>query len=387
MNKLKVGMVVDPWDLPFNGTVVSARRFVAALSDQVDFRILMTASTGDDTPDGAVLFEKVSIPFVNRIIDRMQAPVAKPNSARLDELMRSIDVLHVQYPFFLAFAAIRAARRAGVPVISSYHVQPENILQNLGLGGPALVPTLYRLFVWAFYNAADHVIAPSHFAADLLRRHGTKTPITVISNGITDQFFDSQPRQPRPAEAPFRLLNVGRLAPEKQQHLIIEAVAQSRHRDRCELRIVGSGPRKDRLQRLAKARGVKANIGPCSDDELLALYRQSDVFIQASTVELEGMSALEAMAMGCPVLLHRSSTSALRELPVQAHAFFEGPSSGALTERLNQVLSNDVHRAEMGKHNLMAARGRSHAECAAQLLALYREISAQDRQLTQLAAG
>jgi len=85
--------------------------------------------------------------------------------------------------------------------------------------------------------------------------------------------------------------------------------------------------------------------------------------------------------------LHRSSTSALGELPVQAHAFFEGPSSKALTQRLNQVLSDDAQRAAMGKHNLMAAQDRSHAECAAQLLALYREIGAQDQQLTQLAAG
>ena len=91
MNNLKVGMVVDPWDLPFNATVVSARRFVAALSDHIDFRVLMTASTAEPTPDGAVLFEKISIPGINHIIDRMQAPVAKPNTSRLDELMADIE--------------------------------------------------------------------------------------------------------------------------------------------------------------------------------------------------------------------------------------------------------------------------------------------------------
>ena len=72
---------------------------------------------------------------------------------------------------------------------------------------------------------------------------------------------------------------------------------------------------KKRLERLAKTKGVQADIGPCSDDELLALYERCDLFIQASTVELEGMSALEAMAMACPVLLNHSKTSALHELP------------------------------------------------------------------------
>lgn len=387
MNNLKVGMVVDPWDLPFNGTVVSARRFVAALSDHIDFRVLMTASTAEPTPDGAVLFEKISIPGINHIIDRMQAPVAKPNTSRLDELMADIDVLHVQYPFFLAFAAIRAARRAGVPVISSYHVQPENILKNLGLAGPGLVPALYRLFIWAFYNAADHVIAPSQFAANLLRRHGTKTPITVISNGITDQFFDAHPRPERPSESSFLLLNVGRLAPEKQQDLIIEAVAQSQFRDRCVLQIVGSGPRKAKLEQLAKNRGVTAKIDTCTDEELLALYRQCDVFIQASTVELEGMSALEAMAMGCPVLLHRSDTSALQELPVTDDAFFEDPSPGALTERLDKLLGDEARRLAMGEHNRLAAQNRGHAACAAELLALYQQVGGSPEPLAQPAEG
>ena len=98
MSKLRVGMVVDPWDLPFNGTVVSARRFVEALSDDVSFSIFMTPSRDVPLPAQAVLFDKLSIPGVNHIIDRMQAPVAKPNRTTLDEAMASLDVLHVQYP-------------------------------------------------------------------------------------------------------------------------------------------------------------------------------------------------------------------------------------------------------------------------------------------------
>ena len=76
----------DPWDLPFNGTVVSARRFVDALSDDVSFSIFMTPS---DASTQAVLFNKLSIPGVNHI-DRMQASVAKPNRGTLDEAMASL---------------------------------------------------------------------------------------------------------------------------------------------------------------------------------------------------------------------------------------------------------------------------------------------------------
>lgn len=375
MSKLRVGMVVDPWDLPFNGTVVSARRFVEALSDDVSFSIFMTPSRDVPLPAQAVLFDKLSIPGVNHIIDRMQAPVAKPNRTTLDEAMASLDVLHVQYPFFLAYGAIRAARRAGIPVISSFHVQPENILKNLKLNFAPLVPVLYKLFVRAFYNAADHVVVPSQFAADLLVSHGTERPITVISNGITPRFLKGHTIDKPIDGPPFLLLSVGRLAAEKQHDLIIDAVAKSKHRSHCQLRLVGSGPEKKRLERLAKIKGVQADIGPCSDDELLALYERCDLFIQASTVELEGMSALEAMAMACPVLLNHSKTSALHELPALPDAFFSDKDSSELTHRLDQFLDSASERSRHSAHNSAAALGRAHERSAKQLLDLYHRVA------------
>lgn len=375
MSKLRVGMVVDPWDLPFNGTVVSARRFVEALSDEVSFSIFMTPSRGAPLPDQAVLFDKLSIPGVNHIIDRMQAPVAKPNRNILDEAMASLDVLHVQYPFFLAYGAIRAARRASVPVISSFHVQPENILKNLKLNFASLVPVLYDLFVKAFYNAADHVVVPSQFAANLLVSHGTERPITVISNGITARFLRGHKIDKPMGGPPFYLLSVGRLAAEKQHDLVIDAVAKSKHRGHCHLRLVGSGPEQKRLERLAEAKGVQADIGPCSDNELLALYERCDLFVQASTVELEGMSALEAMAMACPVLLNNSKTSALHELPAMPDAFFSDGDSGELTHRMDQFLNSASERNRHSIHNSTAALGRAHERSAAQLLDLYHQVA------------
>ena len=217
-------------------------------------------------------------------------------------------------------------------MISSFHVQPENILKNLKLNFAPLVPLLYKLFVKAFYNAADHVIVPSQFAADLLASHGTERPITVISNGITPRFLKGHTIDNPIDGPPFLLLSVGRLAAEKQHDLIIDAVAKSKHRSHCQLRLVGSGPEKSASNALLN-QGVQADIGPCSDDELLALYERCDFFIQASTVELEGMSALEAMAMACPVLLNHSKTSALHELPALPDAFFSDKDSSELTHR------------------------------------------------------
>jgi len=137
---IKVGVVIDPWDFPFNGTVVSTRRFVAALNDQVEFRLLATPS--DETHTGPciaepriVAFPKLSIPGLNGIIDSMKVPLANPwaSDAEVDKALAGLDLVHVQFPFFLGYAVCRAANRLGLPLICSFHVQPENLMRNLGL--------------------------------------------------------------------------------------------------------------------------------------------------------------------------------------------------------------------------------------------------------------
>ena len=103
------------------------------------------------------------------------------------------DLLHVQYPLFLGYAAIREARRLGIPVICSFHLQPENILLNLGLSGRWMTNLVYRLFCRYFYQRADLIIAPTEFAADrfpngILFMAPYGSGIVIIDDGRGDAF-------------------------------------------------------------------------------------------------------------------------------------------------------------------------------------------------------
>ena len=122
-------MVVDPWSLPFNGTVVSTRRFIFALAAS-GFRIRVLAIDADPAVDSAA-FQRLSIPGFNRIINTMRAPLARPERSKLRAALQDCDVVHVQFPFFLGHAAIGEAKRMGIPVVCSFHVQPENILRKV----------------------------------------------------------------------------------------------------------------------------------------------------------------------------------------------------------------------------------------------------------------
>ena len=152
----RIALIIDPWDYPFNGTVVSTRRFVSALSAQFNFTIFKTFGiTPDDSDPDNVNFKKISVPGVNRIIDKMQAPIARPHREKIITNLNRCDLLHIQYPFLLAYRTIGIARRLGIPIVSSFHVQPENILRNLNLPEGMLSEWLYRLFIKVFYQASD----------------------------------------------------------------------------------------------------------------------------------------------------------------------------------------------------------------------------------------
>jgi 1,2-diacylglycerol 3-alpha-glucosyltransferase len=368
----QIAMVIDPWFHPFNGTVVSTRRFVAALTNRFDFRILIAGDPNDPSDNRCIGFVPLRIPGINSILDRMKAPLALPNRKRLRQVIADADLLHVQFPFFLGHGAIAEAHRQGKPVVMSFHVQPENILNNLGLSSPWLTKLLYKFFVWRFYSRADRVIAPSQFAADLLRDAGLTKSVSVLSNGVTEAFFLE--RDPATETPPYDVISVGRLAKEKQQSQLLRAVAASKHSKDIRLTLAGTGPQQQKLAALATDLGVSAEIGRVSDERLKALYRTAHLFVQTSAVELEGMSVLEAMAAGCPVLINKSSTSAVPEFVTAEEATYTMNDVTELTRKLDAMLDNQWIRAAAGRDNREIARGRHHAGSADKLADIYGDV-------------
>ena len=115
--------------------------------------------------------------------------------------------------------------------------------------------------------------------------------------------------------------------------------------------LAGTGPASAHLKRLAVKLGVRATIGRVTDDQLHDLYEAADVFVQCSRVELEGMSALEAMAAGCPTLLNRTETSALSELIQDPIGAFTDEAPNMLTQKLDALLSNPGDRQFLADQN------------------------------------
>ena len=140
------------------------------------------------------------------------------------------------------------------------------------------------------------------------------------------------------------------------------------------LTLAGTGPQQGHLIDLAAALGVQAEIGRVSDERLKALYQTADVFVQTSAVELEGMSVLEAMAAGCPVLINRSETSAVPEFVGAPEATYAMNEVAYLTRKLEALLEKPELRAAAGQENRQIAQSRHHDQSVNTLAQLYRRV-------------
>jgi alpha-1,6-mannosyltransferase len=111
------------------------------------------------------------------------------------------------------------------------------------------------------------------------------------------------------------LLYVGRLAPEKNVRTLLGAFSHLHQEQphRYHLMIIGDGPLRGALQRLAGKTGEVTWHSYCQDaTELADIYRAADLFIHPGVQETFGLVTLEAQACGTPVLgFQRTSTERL----------------------------------------------------------------------------
>lgn len=120
--------------------------------------------------------------------------------------------------------------------------------------------------------------------------------------GVDPEVFAPRPFRANPD--PFQILCVGRLAPAKGQHILIQAVARlvaAGHP--VQLVLVGGGPDRESLEAQVQRLGLTAQVrfeGVVNQDRIRTLYAQADVFVLASFAEGIPVVLMEAMAMEIP---------------------------------------------------------------------------------------
>lgn len=345
--RLRIAYVTDAINAGLGGAVVAARYVVDKLREEHDVVVIGADARGA----GSVTMPGFQLPI--RAMRENEFVMAVPDREALARAIADVDVVHLQFPFWLSFAALAEAHKVGRPAVAAFHIQPENALLNIGIRAQAITDLVYNTWVKRLYNRADAVICPSAFAKKRLVEHGLVTPSFVISNGLPPDIEPQRHAREAGHEDEFTILMVGRLSPEKRQEDLIEAVRRSRHSKNIRLIIAGAGPREPDLRRLSRFLPNGAEIGFVPRNRLLRLFGASDLFVHCSEVELEGIAIIEALGSGLPALVAQSVESAASELAIGDEFRFPAGDPGALSERIDRLIEDP--------QRLLAARAKARA--------------------------
>ncbi len=209
---------------------------------------------------------------------------------------------------------------------------------------------VYRVANALAFRAASAIIVPSNATARDVERlfpsHAGK--LHVIPAGHDLPLAAAPPGPGRP-QGPY-VLSVGSNKPHKDLRVLVEAWAAvvSDGGGPPGARLVLAGPRDPRYDEGGAAAealrrdGRLVSLGDVSDAVLIDLYRGADLFVLPSRAEGFGLPALEAMALGAPVVCSR--IDALTELCGDAAAFFEPGAAAQLAALVAHLLEAPAER-------------------------------------------
>lgn len=311
---MRIGLFTDTYYPQINGVAHSVLMLKENL-EALGHTVYVFTTTDPNAPKREYhVFRFHSLPFV---CARRVGLFYYPSVAEKVENLH-LDLIHTHTEFSLGALGRMAAKRLGIPMVHTLHTIYEDYTHYLvklsGLN-PAAKSTARKLTKW-HCNSADAVIVPTEKVEELLRSYGVEKSITVIPTGIEltkfsqEQYSEDSVKYLRTkygiAESDKVLLYIGRISKEKNITEIINGLADylPQHPD-IKFLLIGDGPDSENLQKLVKHHGIARQVvfdGEKPWDQIGLYYQLGDAFISASQSETQGLTYIEALASGLPLI-------------------------------------------------------------------------------------
>ena len=245
--------------------------------------------------DGVQVFE-LSLPInvYRKAIPLLQRLLLIPFKAMLKSFGKP-DVVHAHFYSMAAIASI-LKKKYDIPFVITEH--------SSKLNKPAeQISDLDKRIATQAYRHCDQLICVSEALRNNIIQNFQHDSI-VIPNMVDNQCF--HPNDNAKSAPPFVFVSVGNLIPIKAFDQLIAAFAQVK--GNAELYIIGDGPELEKLKTQIKDLQLDSKVmllGRLNRDEINKIYQKSHVFVLPSQSETFGVSYIEAMYAGLPVIATR----------------------------------------------------------------------------------
>lgn len=301
---MKIGMFTDTYEPKIDGIVTSIKTYTEELTRRGHTvkiyspkNSLFVKEEREADPDNTRIPSlsyyaypdfRLSLPYDPRLVNNIRK--------------EKFDVIHTHTPGSIGLMGIGAARLFGVRSVHTYHTDLEQYTHYFP--APEVITKFgVKRFVSIFMNRHDAGIAPSTAVQKFLLDYGVTVPVAVLPSGVSLKNFENL--KSHHESYPY-IITFGRIGSEKNLKFLIDAFTRlaSQFPD-LHFLIVGDGPYREELEQIVKSSGLETRIhllGMIRHEELFPIVKNALVFLSASTTETQGLTTLEAMACGVPVV-------------------------------------------------------------------------------------
>jgi glycosyltransferase involved in cell wall biosynthesis len=227
----------------------------------------------------------------------MMARAARATIGRIIDEGYDFDAIDAHYFYPDGVAAVMLGKYFNKPVVVTARGSDINLLPQYR------IPR--KFILWAAENARAVITVCSYLKDEMVGLGVRAERVTPLRNGVDLQRFSLLDKEAARAALgldAFTLLSVGQLVPHKGHDIAIRALPALPD---VKLMVAGSGPDRERLERLARELGVAERVrlvGPVPQTELRDYYNAADLLVLASEREGWANVLLESMACGTPVV-------------------------------------------------------------------------------------
>jgi phosphatidylinositol alpha 1,6-mannosyltransferase len=351
-------------------TRVMYKMFEGALARRHD--AMAFASTMPDSQDQIIPMQKVrSVVLPLQKNYRLALPGYLMFARALGKF--APDIIHINSPCTLGFAAMKYARQFDIPVVATYHTHFPTY------------PRYYRLsareeLTWKvsryLYNRMDRTFVPTMPILHELTAHAIDR-LEYLPHGADLSLFNASRRSQSWREHIAKddkpvVLFVSRLVWEKDLAVLAQAYQILRQRQLdFEMVIVGEGHARKEFQEMMPGAHF---LGYQSGQALAESYASSDIFVFPSTTETFGLVTIEAMASGLvPIAAKVGGATGIIE-EGKSGLFAEPLSGEDLAHGVDRLIANRKLRVELANGALRRSRDFSWKSILAQLFDSYQSV-------------
>ncbi len=293
-----------------------------------------------------------------------------------------LDIIHSHHPFSIGKNGARIAKKLNLPLVFTHHCRYEDYVHYVPLIPKKLLIWYVKKAATRFANQADLVIAPSLSIKKILIKRGVIAPIEVIPTGIDLERFKNGKREETRKKLGIRedekvILNVGRIEKEKNIDLLFEAALEIILKNKkVKLVFVGSGSKIKKLNQKLKEKEVSNQVifvGEVKYRDIQDYYSIGDIYLQTSTSETQGITILEAMAAGVPVVAVRA-TGVVDQIKDGENGRLVEENKKEIITALKEFLENEQKRKEIAWKAQEFVKNFSQEKSAERMLICYKKL-------------